>query len=72
MSITDRTLLTFVGIGIWVLVAVTLGSSRAQAAGEPLTAWAVQRIVENSCTVTGEVHLYRDDEGQILRASIRC
>jgi len=71
MTRLDRVLLAFLGIGVWVLIAVTLGSTKVQGDTQELTEYDVRRIVEN-CTVTGEVYLYSEDYGEIDGASISC
>lgn len=78
MTRLDRGLLAFLGVGVWVLVAVTLGSSTLHGeAQEGVTRSQVIRIVED-CTVSGtvtgsvsgEVYLYSDDYGSIESGSI--
>ena len=71
MTRLDRGLLAFLGIGVWVLIAVTFGSTTVDGEAQGLTEREVKRIVER-CTVTGEVYLYSKNYGEIESASINC
>ena len=71
MRLGDRVLMVVCGIGVWGLLAVTLGSSSAQAETQELSRRDVERIVEG-CGVTGQVYMYSEDYGQIQNARINC
>ena len=66
MTAIDRTLLTFLCVGVWVLTAISLASSSAKADSQGLDRYDVRSIVENcdvSGDVSGDVYMHGEDYG---------
>jgi len=65
----DRSLMTALVIGVWILIALHIFASQPAEAQYSRT--AIERIVE-SCTVHGEVYIYSREYGEIESGYISC
>jgi len=71
MTKLDRGLLTLLGLGVWVLIAITLASTTVEGGAAQVSRRDIQRIIER-CDVEGEVYMYSEKYGEIEGGSISC